>query len=60
MKNSIDRRSFLHKTTLMASAVSFSSSLSYGMFGDDTNVRDSEIPFLGATEIVDLILRKKI
>ncbi len=60
MKNSIDRRSFLHKTSLMASAVSFSSSLSYGMLGSDTNVRDSEIPFLGATEIVDLILRKKI
>ncbi len=60
MKNSINRRSFLQKTTLLVSAVSFNSSLSNGMFGGDTNVRDSEIPFLGATEIVDLILGKKI
>jgi amidase len=60
MINSIDRRSFLQKTTLLASAVSFSSSLSNGMFGGVTNIRDSEIPFLGAADVARLIQSKKI
>jgi amidase len=60
MKNFIDRRSFLQKTTLMASAFSVSPSLSNVMFGGETNVSDSEIPFLGATEALNLILSKKI
>jgi amidase len=60
MKNSIDRRSFLQKTTLLTSAVSFGSSLSNGIFGEETKISDSDIPFLGAVDVARLILSKKI
>jgi len=60
MKNSINRRLFLQKTALLASSVTLSSSLSNCMNGVDTNISDSEIPFLGASEVARLILNKKL
>jgi amidase len=60
MKNSINRRSFLQKTSILASAVSFGSSLSSCISGGDTNISDSEIPFMGAGEVARLILNKKL
>jgi len=60
MNNSIDRRSFLQKTTLLASAVSFRPYISNCMTGGGTNAADSEIHFMGAAEIAGLIRGKKI
>lgn len=60
MNKSIDRRSFLRKSIITASAVSISPSFSDGTILNDAHITDAEMPFLGALEIAALIRSKKI
>lgn len=60
MKNSIDRRSFLQKASLLASAAAINPFISDVKAGNNTDYSDSEIPYLGATKVAGLIRNKKI
>jgi amidase len=60
MKKLIHRRSFIQKASLLASAASLSPFISSCNSADDLNMADSELSFISATRMAEMIRNKRI